>query len=206
MGGANNTKNLLAESLQDLMRTHPLEKISVNDIVEHAGVGRNTFYYHFADKYDLVNWCFQKGIMQFLTESPSLGNWQSIVEQLEQYFREHQVFYTNALSYTGQTNLRDYIQQFLSGVLVQRLREAQAMQGQKEELSESELRFAGNFLSGALMGILLPWVQSGMKGHIANCYNCLRSLCSGRMTQIFFAVPTEELPAFNAPEEDCTSR
>lgn len=206
MGGANNTKNLLAESLQDLMRTHPLEKISVNDIVEHAGVGRNTFYYHFADKYDLVNWCFQKGIMQFLTESPSLGNWQSIVEQLEQYFREHQVFYTNALSYTGQNNLRDYIQQFLSGVLVQRLREAQAMQGQKEELSESELRFAGNFLSGALMGILLPWVQSGMKGHIANCYNCLRSLCSGRMTQIFFAVPTEELPAFNAPEEDCTSR
>ncbi|MBE5036579.1 TetR/AcrR family transcriptional regulator C-terminal domain-containing protein [Subdoligranulum sp. DSM 109015] len=206
MGGANNTKNLLAESLQDLMRTHPLEKISVNDIVEHAGVGRNTFYYHFADKYDLVNWCFQKGIMQFLTESPSLGNWQSILEQLEQYFREHQVFYTNALSYTGQNNLRDYIQQFLSGVLVQRLREAQAMQGQKEELSESELRFAGNFLSGALMGILLPWVQSGMKGHIANCYNCLRSLCSGRMTQIFFAVPTEELPAFNAPEEDCTSR
>lgn len=206
MGGANNTKNLLAESLQDLMRTHPLEKISVNDIVEHAGVGRNTFYYHFADKYDLVNWCFQKGIMQFLTESPSLGNWQSIVEQLEQYFREHQVFYTNALSYTGQNNLRDYIQQFLSGVLVQRLREAQAMQGQKEELSESELRFAGNFLSGALMGILLPWVQSGMKGHIANCYNCLRSLCSGRMTQIFFAVPTEELPAFNALEEDCTSR
>lgn len=206
MGGANNTKNLLAESLQDLMRTHPLEKISVNDIVEHAGVGRNTFYYHFADKYDLVNWCFQKGIMQFLTESPSLGNWQSILEQLEQYFREHQIFYTNALSYTGQNNLRDYIQQFLSGVLVQRLREAQAMQGQKEELSESELRFAGNFLSGALMGILLPWVQSGMKGHIANCYNCLRSLCSGRMTQIFFAVPTEELPAFNAPEEDCTSR
>ena len=206
MGGANNTKNLLAESLQDLMRTHPLEKISVNDIVEHAGVGRNTFYYHFADKYDLVNWCFQKGIMQFLTESPSLGNWQSIAEQLEQYFREHQVFYTNALSYTGQNNLRDYIQHFLSGVLVQRLREAQAMQGQKEELSESELRFAGNFLSGALMGILLPWVQSGMKGHIANCYNCLRSLCSGRMTQIFFAVPTEELPAFNAPEEDCTSR
>lgn len=206
MGGANNTKTLLAESLQDLMRTHPLEKISVNDIVEHAGVGRNTFYYHFADKYDLVNWCFQKGIMQFLTESPSLGNWQSIVEQLEQYFREHQIFYTNALSYTGQNNLRDYIQQFLSGVLVQRLREAQAMQGQKEELSESELRFAGNFLSGALMGILLPWVQSGMKGHIANCYNCLRSLCSGRMTQIFFAVPTEELPTFNAPEEDCTSR
>ena len=42
------------------------------------------------------------------------------------------------------------------------------------------------------MGILLPWVQGGMKGHIANCYNCLRCLCTGRMTQIFFAAPGEE--------------
>lgn len=174
------------------MRTHPLEKISVNDIVEHAGVGRNTFYYHFADKYDLVNWCFQKGIMQFLTENPTPGNWQTIASQLEQYFRENQAFYTNALSYTGQNNLRDYIQEFLCGVLVQRLREAQALQGQQEELTEGELRFAGNFLSGALMGILLPWVQGGMKGHIANCYNCLRCLCSGRMTQIFFSMPIED--------------
>lgn len=192
MSGSNNTKTLLAQSLQDLMRTHPLEKISVNDIVDHAGVGRNTFYYHFADKYDLVNWCFQKGIMQFLTENPTPGNWQTIAEQLEQYFRENQVFYTNALSYTGQNNLREYIQQFLCAILIQRLREAQAIQGQKEELSEEELRFAGNFLSGALMGILLPWVQSGMKGHISNCYNCLRCLCSGRMTQIFFSVPPKE--------------
>ncbi len=28
-------------------------------------VGRNTFYYHFEDKYDLVNWYFQSGITQF---------------------------------------------------------------------------------------------------------------------------------------------
>lgn len=193
MGGANNTKILLAQSLQDLMSTHSLEKISVNDIVEHAGVGRNTFYYHFADKYDLVNWCFQTGIMQFLTENPTAGNWQNIAAQLEQYFRENQTFYVNALNYTGQNNLRDYIQDFLCGVLIQRLREAQAMQGQKEELSESELRFAGNFLSGALMGILLPWVRNGMKGHISDYYNCLRSLCTGRMAQIFFATPPENL-------------
>lgn len=46
MPRSNQTKHLLAESLQELMVTTPLEKISVNDIVDHAGVGRNTFYYH----------------------------------------------------------------------------------------------------------------------------------------------------------------
>ena len=53
MPRSNQTKRLLAQSLMDLMTTTPLEKISVNDIVDHAGVGRNTFYYHFEDKYDL---------------------------------------------------------------------------------------------------------------------------------------------------------
>lgn len=60
MPRSNQTKRLLAQSLMDLMMTTPLEKISVNDIVDHAGVGRNTFYYHFEDKYDLVNWYFPK--------------------------------------------------------------------------------------------------------------------------------------------------
>ena len=54
MPRSNQTKRLLAQSLMDLMTTTPLEKISVNDIVDHAGVGRNTFYYHFEDIYALL--------------------------------------------------------------------------------------------------------------------------------------------------------
>ena len=38
MPRSNQTKRLLAQSLMDLMMTTPLEKISVNDIVDHAGV------------------------------------------------------------------------------------------------------------------------------------------------------------------------
>ena len=49
MSRTNKTKELLAQSLTELMVTTSLEKISVNDIVEHAGVGRNTLYYHFED-------------------------------------------------------------------------------------------------------------------------------------------------------------
>ena len=55
MPRSNQTKRLLAQSLMDLMTTTPLEKISVNDIVDHAGVGRNTFYYHFEDIPDLIS-------------------------------------------------------------------------------------------------------------------------------------------------------
>lgn len=88
MPRSNQTKHLLAQSLQELMATTPLEKISVNDIVDHAGVGRNTFYYHFEDKYDLVNWYFQSGITQFLVERSAYSSWDSLLTALKAYFLE----------------------------------------------------------------------------------------------------------------------
>ena len=83
------TKHLLAQSLQELLATMPLEKISVNDIVEQAGVGRNTFYYHFEDKYDLVNWYFQSGVTEFLVNRSSYTSWESLLFAMEEYFREN---------------------------------------------------------------------------------------------------------------------
>ena len=83
MPRSNQTKRLLAQSLMDLMTTTPLEKISVNDIVDHAGVGRNTFYYHFEDKYDLVNWYFQSGVTQFLVERSAYASWNALLEAVD---------------------------------------------------------------------------------------------------------------------------
>lgn len=114
MPRSNQTKRLLAQSLMDLMTTTPLEKISVNDIVDHAGVGRNTFYYHFEDKYDLVNWYFQSVVTQFLVERSAYASWNALLEAVEDYLLENKVFYCNALAYTGQNSLQQYIFDYLS--------------------------------------------------------------------------------------------
>lgn len=51
-------KQRLAEAAKSLMANNSLEKITVTQIVRQAGVTRQTFYRHFQDKYDLVNWYF----------------------------------------------------------------------------------------------------------------------------------------------------
>ena len=50
------TKRALVASLKDLLAEKPLDKITVTDLTEHCGVNRMTFYYHFKDIYDLVEW------------------------------------------------------------------------------------------------------------------------------------------------------
>ena len=50
------TKRALEESLKNLLLQKPLNKITINDIAEDCGINRMTFYYHFRDIYDLVEW------------------------------------------------------------------------------------------------------------------------------------------------------
>ncbi len=48
------TKRALANSLKSLMAKKPLDKITVTDIAKDCGVNRQTFYYHFKDIFDLI--------------------------------------------------------------------------------------------------------------------------------------------------------
>ena len=58
MADSNITKLALSGALKELLEEQSFEKISVSDICERCGMNRKSFYYHFKDKYDLVNWIF----------------------------------------------------------------------------------------------------------------------------------------------------
>ena len=55
------TKRALEASLKNLLLKKPLSKITINDITEDCGINRMTFYYHFKDIYDLVDWILRRG-------------------------------------------------------------------------------------------------------------------------------------------------
>ena len=57
---ATSTKKALADALKKMMVIKPIDRITVNDLVETCGVSRQTFYYHFDDVYDLLEWVFEE--------------------------------------------------------------------------------------------------------------------------------------------------
>ena len=72
------TKRALEASLKKLLLQKPLNKITINDITEDCGVNRMTFYYHFKDIYDRVEWscledarkALEAGAVCIVTERP----------------------------------------------------------------------------------------------------------------------------------------
>ena len=62
--GKNAVDTLLAESFKELTLKQPIEKITIKEITDKAGVIRPTFYNHFQDKYELLEWIIMSQIIE----------------------------------------------------------------------------------------------------------------------------------------------
>ena len=71
-----NMKEQMAAALIAALEKKPLEQITVKEIVEAVGVSRQTFYYHFHDIYEIVEWIFESASTMILSEFSSIDCWQ----------------------------------------------------------------------------------------------------------------------------------
>lgn len=102
------TRYIFAQAIKDLIKVVPLDKIAVTDIVTRSGMTRQTFYRYFKDKYDLVNWYFEKLVLQSFRQ---MGEGRSLQEALQLKFAfiesEHS-FFKEAFKSNDYNNLVNY--------------------------------------------------------------------------------------------------
>ena len=63
MKNSGNIDQLLADSFKELAQAIPIEKITIKQITDKAGVIRPTFYNHFQDKYELLEWILRTEVI-----------------------------------------------------------------------------------------------------------------------------------------------
>ena len=77
------TKYRLAAAMKECMKTTPVDAITVRQITERCGVTRQTFYRNFLDKYDLINWYFDKLLARSFEH---MGRGTTVLDRLEKKF------------------------------------------------------------------------------------------------------------------------
>ncbi|MBE6121615.1 MAG: dihydroxyacetone kinase transcriptional activator DhaS [Erysipelotrichaceae bacterium] len=125
MAGAEITKKALAASLKKLMIEKPFEKISISDICDGCGMKRKSFYYHFKDKYDLLDWIFDSDMKVFVHENfddQNFDNRMDIILNFCTYFYENREFYRKAVRISGQNSLADHAREYLQPLFEGRIR------------------------------------------------------------------------------------
>ena len=149
MADSNITKRALASALKELMEQMPFSKISVSDICERCEMNRKSFYYHFRDKYDLVNWIFDVEFFSIANTQEERRPWE-FVEVLCEYFYENRSFYRRALQIEGQNSFVEHFRMLLKSALRDFL--------EKILTDPVYLEFQINFYTDAFLGSIERWL------------------------------------------------
>ncbi len=120
MADSNITKKALASALKDLMDERSFAKISIGDICDKCEMNRKSFYYHFKDKYELLNWIFDTECFA-ITKHDDYERRVNAMLDFARYLYENRKFYRNALQVRGQNSFLDHFHELLGAVIKFRL-------------------------------------------------------------------------------------
>ncbi len=102
------SKYRLARAMKECMKNASVENITVRQITEQCGLTRQTFYRNFLDKYDLINWYFDKLLVKSFEH---MGQGKTVYDALVKkftYIQEEQTFFAAAFRYDNQNSLREH--------------------------------------------------------------------------------------------------
>ncbi len=153
MADSNITKRALAAALRELMEEMPFDKIQIAQICERCDMNRKSFYYHFKDKYDLVNWIFDTEFISFSRDIanylPSDDRWELIERACEHLYADR-AFYRKALLIKGQNSLSDHLREYLFPLI--KIRIAQLLN------DDAASEFTINFFTDAILCAIERWL------------------------------------------------
>ncbi len=171
------TKKALATSLKKLLSKKELSKITISNITDDCGVNRQTFYYHFKDVYDLLEWIYLNEVIQSMDGKDTYNNWQQGFLSIFKYILENKEFVKN----TYNSISRDYFLRFIytqTAILLMNVIDEQA---KDINVSDEDKKFIANFYKYAFVGIIQDWIEDGMKEEPENIINKLNHIIEGNL-------------------------
>lgn len=154
-------KREMSRALKELAKTSDLKTISVTQLTDYCGMSRGTFYNHFLDIYDLINWTFETDVVEPLQQyiAGHDKTWAGITQQcLEKMYAERS-FYTQAVRRRGQNSLRDYMRQ--RNLDSWKMLIAKYM-GDNKTFDPDVLDFIERYTSQAVGNMIIKWAEDGM--------------------------------------------
>lgn len=152
------TKKAIAAALKELTATKPFDKISISDITKTCGLNRQTFYYHFQDKYELLSWIYYTEGFSIATHDISFENWHQNVLNFLKALRKDKVFYCNTIKSAE----KDFVE-YLLQITIALFEEAIKALDMKHKVKMDEQKFISEFYAYGVCGIITNWIYKGMK-------------------------------------------
>lgn len=152
------TKRAMSAALKNLLKEKKLNKITVQDIADECGINRQTFYYHFQDIYDLVEWTCIEDTEKVIKENKTYDTWQEGFLAVFDLAKKDKTFIDNIYRSVSLEMLEQYLYRLVYPLLKNVVDEKANGQTVREE----NKKYIADFYKYAFVGVLLEWIRNDM--------------------------------------------
>lgn len=176
----NFTKMAIKTTFVKLLDEKPLSQITVKDIVEECGVNRNSFYYHFQDIPALIEEIITENADQIIAKYPTIDSLETCLNAALEFAQKNR----RAILHIYQSVNRDIFEQYLWKVC-QHVVSAYLdviFTGRPVRDADKELMLL--YYKGECFGLVMEWMNTGMKEEIAGQVKRLCELRKGMVEEM----------------------
>lgn len=172
------TKRALEQSLKNLLLKKPLTKITVADIADDCGINRMTFYYHFKDIFDLVEWSCLEDARRALDEKKTSETWQQGLLQIFEAVQDNKPFILNVYRCVHREQVEKYLQPLVDRLILSVIEE----ESNGMTVRDEDKQFIAQIYSYIFIGLMLDWIKDDMRSDPHDIVDRLTRLIKGSMS------------------------
>ena len=156
---ANLTKKALVKSLKKCLEDKPIDKVTINDIVDDCGLNRMTFYYHFSSIYDCFIWGATEEVREALEQCKSHSTWDEGLLAIFRKAEENKTYVINIYRSINKEDLGRHLYAVVSELIFPML----ISEAKKIPVAEKDLEFILDFYKFSIVGTIMKWISSNME-------------------------------------------
>lgn len=184
---AKNTKQVLADSLFRILDKKPLDKIRISDLTEDCHVNRQTFYYHFHDIFELIEWIYVSEAKQAIGRHRTYGDWTTGMKDLCELMLEQKSFIMKTYHSSSHGNLEKVLSDSAYTLIYNVVKE----KSKGYVISDDACRFIADFYKFSFSGMILEWIDRGMILKPDELVACIARIMHGNLEDAIIKFSTD---------------
>ena len=152
------TETMLCVAFMELLKKCPFSKITIQKLAGQCGVNRQTFYYHFQDIRDLIEWICIDEVDNILEKKDECEKWEDKFLLIFKIMEEEKIFVKNIYYSVSVEVLRSNLYRLVYPIIYSEILE----KSKGKNLREEDKKFITDFYKYSFVSIVLNWIDNGM--------------------------------------------
>ena len=170
----------LAEALKNRLSKTTLKNITIKDLTDDCGLNRQTFYYHFSDIYELMEWIFVDEANRILNLDYIDYDIKTILEKTFNCVQDNEKLILNAYKSTDKSLLDNFLKSWIRPIITHII----TKRAEGRNISDEDRDFVIDVCVTVVLGIAFQWLENGMEDNLSGKADKLITLLDGNIEMV----------------------